>query len=130
MNNIKLVILAGGYGTRISEETNLKPKPMIEIGGKPIIWHIMKIYSYYGFNDFIIALGVKGHVIKEYFYNFESRNNDFTADLSTGEIVYHNKHNESDWKVTLVDTGEKTMTGGRLKRIEQYVASEDMFCFT
>jgi len=118
---MKTIILAGGWGTRLGQLSNSVPKPMVAIGNKPVLWHIMKIYSHYGFNDFIIALGVKGDIIKNYFYNFESRNNDFTADLSTGEIVYHNKHNESDWKVTLVDTGLNTMKGGRIKRVEKYL---------
>jgi len=121
---MKTIILAGGWGSRLGQLSESIPKPMVTIGNKPVLWHIMKTYSHYGFNDFIIALGVKGDIIKDYFYNFESRNNDFTADLSTGEIVYHNKHNESDWKVTLVDTGLNTLKGGRIKRLEKYLTEE------
>ncbi len=126
---MKAVILAGGFGTRISEETNLKPKPMIEIGGKPIIWHIMKIYSYYGINDFIICLGYKGYVIKEYFFNYYKHMSDLTIDLSDNNIKIHNNYSES-WKITLVNTGEDSMTGGRIKRISEYVKDEDFFCLT
>ncbi len=118
---MKLVILAGGYGTRIGEQTSVIPKPMIQIGGKPILWHIMKIYSYYGINEFIICLGYKGEVIKNYFLHYETRNNDFTIDLKNSNIEYHNNHKELEWKVTLVDTGINTLKGGRLKRIEQYL---------
>jgi len=125
---MKAVILAGGYGTRISEETHLKPKPMIEIGGKPIIWHIMKLYSFYGINDFIICLGYKGYFIKEYFANYYLHTSDITFDLAKNEMTVHQNHSES-WKVTLVDTGEHTMTGGRLKRVRDYVGDET-FCFT
>ena len=118
---MKVVILAGGFGTRISEESHLKPKPMIEIGGMPILWHIMKIYSFYGFNDFIICLGYKGIVIKEYFANYFLHTSDITFDFRHGnEITYHNHYNEP-WKVTLIDTGLETMTGGRIKRIQPYV---------
>jgi glucose-1-phosphate cytidylyltransferase len=126
---MKAVILAGGFGTRISEETNLKPKPMIEIGEKPIIWHIMKIYSYYGINDFIICLGYKGYVIKEYFINYYKHMSDLTIDLSNNDIKIHNNYSES-WKITLVNTGEDSMTGGRIKRISEYVKDEDFFCLT
>lgn len=117
---MKVVILAGGLGTRISEETEVKPKPMVEIGGYPILWHIMKIYSYYGFNEFIICCGYKGYAIKNYFHNFYLHNTDVTFDLQRNEVTYH--HSESEpWKVTLVDTGLSTMTGGRLKRIQPYI---------
>lgn len=125
---MKAVILAGGYGTRISEETHLKPKPMIEIGGKPILWHIMKIYSHYGINEFIICLGYKSHVIKEYFYHYLLHMSDVTIDMSSNTRVIHHNHAEP-WKVTLIDTGEDTMTGGRLKRVQPYVGDES-FCFT
>lgn len=121
---MKVIILAGGWGTRLGQIAELIPKPMVPIGGKPVLWHIMKIYSHYGFNDFIIALGVKGEVIKEYFYNFEVLNNDFSVDLKTNDIIYHNKHDESNWKVTLVDTGLNTLKGGRIKRIERYLLDE------
>ena len=121
---MKAIILAGGWGSRLGQLSESVPKPMVTIGNKPVLWHIMKIYSHYGFNDFIIALGVKGHIIKDYFYNFESRNNDFTVDLSSGYIKYHNKHNESDWKVTLVDTGLNTLKGGRIKRLENYLIDD------
>lgn len=121
---MKVVILAGGYGTRISEESHLKPKPMIEIGGKPILWHIMKIYSKYGFKDFVICLGYKGNVIKEYFANYFLYNSDITFDFNgSNQITYHTK-NAEPWKVTLVDTGTETMTGGRLKRIQPYIGEE------
>ena len=125
---MKVVILAGGYGTRISEETHLKPKPMIEIGGMPILWHIMKTYSYYGLNDFIICCGYKGYVIKEYFANYFLHMSDVTFDLAKNEMSVHH-HSAEPWKVTLVDTGENTMTGGRLKRISEYLDDEP-FCFT
>jgi glucose-1-phosphate cytidylyltransferase len=125
---LKAVILAGGLGTRISEESHLKPKPMIEIGGKPILWHIMKIYSYYGINDFVICLGYKGYIIKEYFANYFLHMSDVTFDMRTNQMQVHHEHAEP-WKVTLVDTGEQSMTGGRLKRIKDYVGDET-FCFT
>jgi len=118
---MKTIILAGGWGTRLGQLSELIPKPMVYIGNRPVLWHIMKIYSYYGFNDFIIALGVKGHVIKQYFYDFGLLNDDFTIDLGKSEITYHNKHNESYWKVTLVDTGINTLKGGRIKRVEKYL---------
>jgi len=126
---LKVVILAGGLGTRFSEETRLIPKPMIEIGGKPILWHIMKIYSSYGFNDFLICLGYKGQVIKEYFLNYSIYNSDLSFDLSNNsfEVI---KGRAEDWKITLVDTGEKTLTGGRLKRVEPYLKDEEAFCMT
>jgi len=126
---MKAVILAGGLGTRISEETHLKPKPMIEIGGKPILWHIMKIYGAYGINEFIICCGYRGYVIKEYFSNYLMHMSDVTHDLAKNETVIHNQYKEP-WKVTLVDTGELTMTGGRLKRVEEYLKEDDTFCFT
>jgi len=120
---MKVVILAGGFGTRISEESDLKPKPMIEIGGKPILWHIMKIYSHYGFNDFIICCGYKGYVIKDYFHHYYMHQADMTIDLGMNTIEYHNSQSEP-WRVTLVDTGLNTMTGGRIKRIQPYVGNE------
>ena len=121
---MKTVILAGGLGTRISEESHLKPKPMIEIGEKPILWHIMKIYSHYGFNDFIICLGYKGFSIKEYFAHYFLHESDVTFDFTTSnqQIVHHN--NAEPWKVTLVNTGVDTMTGGRVKRIQPYIGNE------
>lgn len=125
---MKAVILAGGLGSRISEETELKPKPMIEIGGKPILWHIMKIYSAHGINDFIICLGYKGYVVKEYFANYFLHMSDVTFDMEHNEMQVHHKKAEP-WKVTLVDTGEHTMTGGRLKRVKEYIGADD-FCFT
>lgn len=125
---MKAVILAGGLGTRLSEETSTKPKPMVEIGGKPILWHVMKIYSFYGINDFIICLGHKGYVIKEYFSNYFIHSSDITLSLDTGDVEIHQKRSEA-WKVTLVETGEGTMTGGRLKRVKKYIGDED-FCFT
>lgn len=125
---MKTVILAGGLGTRISEETLLKPKPMIEIGGKPILWHIMKIYSHYGINDFIICLGYKGYVIKEYFINYFYHMSDVTIDIKNNSTKIHQSKSEP-WKITLIDTGEHSMTGGRLKRIAPYLDNED-FCFT
>ena len=122
---MKVVLLAGGYGTRISEESQYKPKPMIEIGDKPILWHIMKEYSYYGFNDFIICAGYKQHMIKEWFADYFLHNSDITFDFSTGEnnMIVHNQHCDP-WKVTIVDTGLNTMTGGRLKRVQKYVGNE------
>jgi glucose-1-phosphate cytidylyltransferase len=125
---MKAVILAGGLGTRISEESHLKPKPMIEIGGKPIMWHIMKNYSHYGINDFVICLGYKGYVIKEYFANYFLHMSDVTFDMQHNSMEVHQK-NVEPWRVTLVDTGESTLTGGRLKRVEEYIGSES-FCFT
>ncbi|UOD35666.1 glucose-1-phosphate cytidylyltransferase [Deferribacteraceae bacterium V6Fe1] len=120
---MKVVILAGGFGTRLSEETDVKPKPMVEIGGKPILWHIMKIYSAYGFNDFIICLGYKGYIIKEYFANYFLHMSDVTIDLKNNQMEIHNVKAEP-WKVTLVDTGLNTMTGGRIKRIQSYIMNE------
>jgi len=126
---MKAVILAGGLGTRISEETHLKPKPMIEIGGKPILWHIMKLYSAYGVNEFIICCGYRGYVIKEYFANYFLHMSDVTFDMASNLMQVHEKHAEP-WRVTLVDTGEDTMTGGRLRRVAPYVNGEEAFCFT
>jgi glucose-1-phosphate cytidylyltransferase len=125
---MKCVILCGGLGTRISEESHLKPKPMIEVGGKPILWHIMKMYSNYGINDFIICLGYKGYVIKEYFSNYFLHMSDVTFCMRENTVEIHQKFAEP-WKVTLVDTGQETMTGGRLKRVASYVGCET-FCFT
>ncbi|MDX2073733.1 MAG: glucose-1-phosphate cytidylyltransferase [Alphaproteobacteria bacterium] len=125
---MKAVILAGGLGTRISEETDHLPKPMVSIGGKPILWHIMKSYAHHGIKDFIICLGYKGYVIKEYFTNYFRHHSDLTVDLKTGEMVVHNSTAE-DWRVTLVETGLSTMTGGRLKAVRDYVGKET-FCFT
>jgi glucose-1-phosphate cytidylyltransferase len=126
---MKAVILAGGLGTRLSEETYLKPKPMVEIGGKPILWHILKIYSYYGVNDFIICCGYKGYVIKEYFANYFLHQSDVTFDMANNKMKVHKKRAEP-WNVTLIDTGEHTMTGGRLKRVAEYLKDEEAFCFT
>lgn len=122
------VILAGGYGTRLSEETHLKPKPMVEIGGKPILWHILKHYSFYGVNNFIICCGYKGYVIKEYFSNYLLHTSNITFDMTNGSTIVHDKFTEP-WKITLVDTGENTLTGGRLLRVCDYLP-EDNFCFT
>ncbi|WP_287962494.1 glucose-1-phosphate cytidylyltransferase [Alcanivorax sp.] len=126
---MKAVILAGGLGTRLSEETALKPKPMVEIGKRPILWHIMKIYSHYGINDFIICAGYKGEVIKQYFANYFLYMSDATFDMDSNSIKVHKKYAEP-WRVTIVDTGENTMTGGRIKRIREYVGDEESFCLT
>lgn len=126
---MKAVILAGGLGTRLSEETALRPKPMVEIGGKPILWHIMKMYSYYGINDFIICCGYKGYVIKEYFANYFLHMSDVTFDMQHNEMHVHEKRAEP-WKVTLIDTGDESMTGGRLGRVADYVKNDEAFCFT
>lgn len=126
---MKLVILAGGLGTRISEETSIRPKPMIEIGGKPILWHIMKGYSHYGINEFIICCGYKGYVIKEYFANYFLHTSDVTFDMSKNSMEVHHR-NAEPWRVTLIDTGEETMTGGRVKRIAEYVENDASFCLT
>ena len=126
---MKAVILAGGLGTRISEETSTRPKPMIEIGGKPILWHIMKIYSHYGINNFIVCCGYKGYVIKEYFANYFLHTSDVTFDMQNNSMEVHQRKAEP-WRVTLVDTGEDTMTGGRLKRVADYLKNEEAFCFT
>ena len=125
---MKAVILAGGFGTRISEETHLRPKPMVEVGGKPILWHIMKIYSAHGINEFVICCGYKGYVIKEYFANYFLHMSDVTFNLRSNSMEVHRRHAEP-WVITLVDTGEATMTGGRLKRVREYV-SDETFCFT
>jgi glucose-1-phosphate cytidylyltransferase len=126
---LKAVILAGGFGSRISEETALKPKPMIEIGGMPILWHIMKIYSSHGVDDFVICCGYKGYVIKEYFANYFLHMSDVTFDMTENRMEVHHKQAEP-WRVTLVNTGDESMTGGRLKRVADYVKNEDCFCFT
>ncbi|RMH54463.1 MAG: glucose-1-phosphate cytidylyltransferase [Candidatus Hydrogenedentota bacterium] len=126
---MKVVILCGGKGTRLREETEIKPKPMVKIGGKPILWHIMKIYSHYGFREFILCLGYKGEIIKEYFYNYNILNNDFTIDLGSGGIELHNGEDVGRWKITMVDTGIDAMTGARVKRIEKYIDS-DTFLLT
>lgn len=126
---MKSVILAGGLGTRLSEETSLRPKPMIEVGGKPIIWHIMKMYSTFGLCDFIICCGYKGYVIKEYFANYFLHSSDVTFDLKNNKMEVHHQNAES-WRVTLIDTGEATQTGGRLKRVKDYLRPDEPFCFT
>lgn len=124
---MKAVILAGGYGTRIAEETIVRPKPLVEIGGKPILWHILKTYSHYGINDFIICLGYKGYMIKEYFANYFLHTSNVTIDIKNNKMEIHDVHAEP-WKITLIDTGKDTMTGGRIKRIEKYI--DDTFCLT
>ena len=126
---MQAVILAGGLGSRLSEETFLRPKPMVEIGGKPILWHIMKIYSHYGINDFIVCCGYKGYMIKEYFSNYFMHTSDVTFDLRNNKMKIHRERSEP-WKVTLVDTGEATMTGGRLLRVKPYLKGDENFCFT
>ena len=126
---MKAVILAGGLGTRLSEETSTRPKPMVEIGGKPILWHIMKMYSHHGINDFVICCGYKGYVIKEYFANYFLHMSDVTFDLKSNGMHVHEKRAEP-WKVTLVDTGDDSMTGGRLGRVADYIRNEEVFCFT
>ncbi len=126
---MKCVILAGGLGTRLSEETHLKPKPMVTIGGKPILWHIMKLYSAHGIHDFVICCGYKGYVIKEYFANYFLHMSDVTFEMANNRMHVHECHTEP-WRVTLVDTGEETMTGGRLKRVARYLEGEEAFCFT
>ena len=120
---MKVVLLAGGFGTRLNEETHVKPKPMVEIGGKPILWHIMKIYSHYGYNDFVICLGYKSHYVKEWFSDYYLHSSDFTIDLKDNTITYH-KTAEEKWKITFVDTGHSTMTGGRLKRVQKYLGNK------
>jgi glucose-1-phosphate cytidylyltransferase len=120
---MKVLILAGGLGTRLSEETDIRPKPMAEIGGKPILWHIMKIYSHYGFNDFVVLLGYKGYQIKEYFFNYYLHQSDVTIDLATNKLEIHNSASEP-WKITMLDTGLKTMTGGRIKRAKDFIGNE------
>jgi glucose-1-phosphate cytidylyltransferase len=126
---MKAVLLAGGLGTRISEETSVRPKPMIDIGGKPILWHILKMYSHHGINDFIICCGYKGYIIKEYFANYFLHMSDVTFDMQRNEMQVHHKKAEP-WRVTLVDTGEDTLTGGRLKRVAEYIQNDEAFCFT
>lgn len=126
---MKAVILAGGFGTRLSEETQLRPKPMIEVGGKPILWHIMKMYSAHGVNDFVICCGYRGYMIKEYFANYFLHTSDVTFDMANNSVEVHHRHTEP-WRVTVVDTGEATLTGGRLRRVREFVADDDAFCFT
>ena len=126
---MKAVILAGGLGTRLSEETSIRPKPMVEVGGKPILWHIMKMYSAHGINDFIICCGYKGYLIKEYFANYFLHSSDVTFNMRENSMKVHDKRAE-DWNVTLVDTGDSSMTGGRLRRVADYVRNEEAFCFT
>ena len=126
---MKAVILAGGLGTRLSEETSLRPKPMVEIGGRPILWHIMKMYSHHGINDFVICCGYKGYVIKEYFANYFLHMSDVTFDMAHNKMEVHSKRAEP-WSVTLVDTGDESMTGGRLRRVARFVENEEDFCFT
>lgn len=126
---MKVVILAGGLGTRFSEETHLIPKPMIEIGGKPILWHIMKVYHCHGLSDFVICCGYKGYMIKEYFANYRLHMSDITIDGDSGHVTFQSSKSE-DWRITLVDTGELTMTGGRLARIRSYLEDEEEFCLT
>ncbi len=126
---MKVVILCGGQGTRLREETEVKPKPMVEIGGYPIVWHIMKTYAQYGFKEFVLCLGYKGNYIKQYFCNYEILENDFTLDLGSKDLTFHTRHAEEGWKVTLADTGEHAMTGARVKRIQSYI-DEDYFMLT
>ena len=126
---MKAVVLAGGLGTRLAEETDLKPKPMVEIGGRPIIWHIMKMYSQHGVDEFIICCGYLGYVIKEYFTNYFMHMSDISIDLSTNNLTVHKK-NAEPWKITLVDTGKETLTGGRLKRVAEHLENEEAFCLT
>lgn len=125
---MKVVILCGGLGTRLREETEFRPKPMVNVGQRPILWHIMKHYAYYGFNDFILCLGYKGEMIREYFYNYEYMNNDVTVNLGENEsIQIHKRNSEVDWRITLVDTGQKTLKGARLKKVEKYITNDDFF---
>lgn len=126
---MKVVILCGGLGTRLKEETEYKPKPMVEIGGRPILWHIMKTYAHYGHNQFILCLGYRGDVIKNYFYNYEIRSNDFTLTLGSGDLEIHNSHSESGWQITFAETGALNMTGSRVKQIEKYIDG-DVFMLT
>ena len=131
LSKTKAVILAGGYGSRLSEETDLKPKPMVEIGGKPILWHIMKIYSFYGVNQFIICLGYKGNYIKDYFLNYFMNQSNINLDLKNNDLVYENKNKQKEnWKLNLVDTGLDTMTGGRLKKVRRYLKDDKFFFMT
>ncbi len=125
---MKVVILAGGYGTRLSEETDLRPKPMVEIGGKPILWHIMKTYSHYGYNEFVILTGYKSHMIKDYFLNYYSRYSDITVDMSNNSVEMHKTHTEP-WKVTMLYTGQDTQTGSRIKKAQEYIGNEPFFFF-
>ena len=127
---MKAVILAGGLGSRLSEETTLRPKPMVEIGGKPILWHIMKTYACHGINEFIVALGYKAEVVKDYFLRFYAINNDLTIDLASGATTIHKNGHQTDWKVHLADTGLHTQTGGRLKRLQKWLANDETFLFT
>jgi len=126
---MKVVILCGGQGTRLKEETEYKPKPMVEIGGRPILWHIMRTYAHYGFNKFVLCLGYRGEFIKNYFYNYEIRNNDFTLTLGNGNIRVHNQHTETGWEITFAETGALNMTGSRVKQVERY-CDEDIFLLT
>ncbi|GBG38490.1 glucose-1-phosphate cytidylyltransferase [Mycobacterium montefiorense] len=126
---MKAVLLAGGFGTRLSEETAIRPKPMVEIGGRPILWHIMKLYSHHGIHDFVVCCGYKGYVIKEYFANYFLHMSDVTFDMSANKMEVH-RHHAEPWRVTLVDTGENTLTGGRLKRVGSYIRDDEAFCFT
>lgn len=126
---MKIVILCGGLGTRLREETEYKPKPMVEIGDRPILWHIMKIYSAYGFNEFVLCLGYKGEMIKDYFYHYKIRNNDFSINLRSGDIAIHDSREENDWNLILANTGPNSMTGARIKRIEKYI-QDDVFMVT
>lgn len=126
---MKAVILAGGLGTRLSEETTIKPKPMVEIGGKPILWHILKCYSMHGINDFVICCGYKGYIIKEFFANYFLHTSDVSFDMQSNQMEVHSRHAEP-WRVTLVDTGDETQTGGRLKRVRKYIENDEAFCFT
>ena len=122
---MKVVILCGGFGTRLREETEIKPKPMVEIGGKPILWHIMKTFAHHGYDEFVLCLGYRGDTIKNYFLNYAQLNNDFTVELGTGDIQVHHNHEETNWKVTLVNTGPNAMTGARIKRIENYIDGDE-----
>lgn len=127
---MKAILLAGGFGTRLREETDIKPKPMVEVGGKPILWHIMKTFAAHGITDFVVCTGYKGEVIKDYFYNYETRANDFTVTLGKKDLVeIHGSHAETGWRVTVADTGERTMTGGRVRAVQKYVEDE-IFCVT
>jgi glucose-1-phosphate cytidylyltransferase len=126
---MKVVILCGGQGTRLREETEFRPKPMVEIGGRPILWHIMKLYAWHGFHDFVLCLGYRGNIIREYFLNYQAMNRDFTINLGRQEIEYHGAHQEEDFSVTLAETGEETMTGGRLKRVGRHL-NDDLFLLT
>jgi len=121
---MKVVLLAGGLGTRLREETEFRPKPMVEVGGRPILWHIMKLYAHFGFTEFVVCLGYKGDVIRDYFFNYELRNRDVTVTLGTRDVEAHSTHGEAGWRVTLAETGERTLTGGRLRRVARYLAGE------